>query len=108
MSCCHDLSAICLIRYRTKIQLGKAPAAGALGHHVVEAHRKYFTVGVRDGYECDLAAQLHYEFLVKRCKSSRPLPVISVFKATATAKILSTHVYPKPNIPHPGQANRLS
>ncbi len=56
---------------------------GTLGHHLVEAHWKYFTMDVKDAYECDRAAHLHYEFLLKRCSPRHYLPVISVFRHVA-------------------------
>ena len=43
--------------------------ADTLGQHLVEAHWKYFTIKVRDQYECDKASHLHYEFLLNRYDS---------------------------------------
>ena len=53
-------------RYNSKSESAEADVADTLGHHLVEAHWKYFTINVRDQYECDRASQLHYEFLVNR------------------------------------------
>jgi hypothetical protein len=47
---------------------------------MVEAHWKYFTIDVLSPGECDRAAQLHYEFLLNRCKPKHYLPVLSVFR----------------------------
>merc|ERR1711970_1124213 len=68
----------------------------ALGHHLVEAHWKYFTINVKDAYECDKASHLHYEFLLHRCSPKHFLPVPSVYRPDADAKELGTHIYPKP------------
>ena len=46
----------------------------------MEAHWKYFTIEVPNPYECDRAAQLHYEFLLHRCEPRHYLPVIGVFR----------------------------
>jgi len=101
--------------YETGDEGGEAAAAAALGqHHLVEAHWKYFTVSVRDAYQCDRAARRHYEFLLKRCKPRHHLPVVSVFRPAEVDKRskgevgreLSTHIYPRPNLPQPGQRNR--
>ena len=71
----------------------------ALGHHLVEAHWKYFTIDVADQAECDKAAHLHYEFLINRCSPKHYLPVMSVFRPFPGAKNLGTHFYPKMNVP---------
>ena len=47
---------------------------------MVEAHWKYFTIETGSPSECDRAAQLHYEFLLHRCKPKHYLPVLSVFR----------------------------
>ena len=60
----------------------------ALGHHLVEAHWKYFTIDVKDQYECDKAAQLHYEFLLNRCSPKHYLPVISGFCVSSSSFML--------------------
>ena len=70
----------------------------ALGHHLVEAHWKYFTIDVTDQAECDKAAHLHYEFLINRCSPKHFLPVMSVFRPFAGSKNLGTHFYPKMNV----------
>ena len=67
----------------------------ALGHHLVEAHWKYFTIDVKDQYECDKATFLHYEFLLKRCSPKHYLPVLSIFRPSASAAECGTHIYPK-------------
>ena len=98
--------------------------------NLVEAHWKYFTIETASPSECDRAAQLHYEFLLHRCKPKHYLPVLSVFRrvfnalhiysiekmsielvprptAGATAaRELTSHIYPKPNLPQPGGHNR--
>ena len=66
----------------------------ALGHHLVEAHWKYFTIDVADQAECDKAAHLHYEFLINRCSPKHYLPVMSVFRPSVGSKNLGTHFYP--------------
>jgi len=71
----------------------------ALGHHLVEAHWKYFTIDVSDQAECDKAAHLHYEFLINRCSPKHFLPVMSVYRPTVGSKKLGTHFYPKMNVP---------
>ena len=93
-------------RYETRGDSAEAGASGTLGHHLVEAHWKYFTIRVKDAGECDKAAHLHYEFLLNRCSPKHHLPVVSMFRPNAAAKELTTHIYPKPNIPQPGQTNR--
>lgn len=52
--------------YQTKGERIEYGHADRLGHHLVEAHWKYFTIDVKDPYECDKATQLHYEFLLNR------------------------------------------
>ena len=55
---------------------------------------------------------MHYEFLLHRCKPKHYLPVLSVFRPTTVAamsgppKELTSHIYPKPNLPQPGGHNR--
>ncbi len=66
--------------YETRGDEKEAGYSGALGHHLVEAHWKYFTVDVKDQYECDRRAQRHYEFLLKRCSPRHYLPVVSVYR----------------------------
>lgn len=73
----------------------------------VEAHWKYFTVEVHDVYECDRRAKLHYEFLLNRCSPKHYLPVMSVFKPHGgKERELTTHIYPKSNVPQPGDKFR--
>jgi len=67
----------------------------ALGHHLVEAHWKYFTIDVKDQAECDKAAHLHYEFLLNRCQPKHYLPVLAVFRGSSSDKELTSHIYPK-------------
>ena len=78
------------------------------GEHLVEAHWKYFTIEVRDQYECDDAAYMHYEFLIQRCQPKHYLPVLSIFRPSENSTELDTHIYPKPNIPQPGKIFILS
>jgi hypothetical protein len=92
--------------YDSKSESIEADFHDTLGKHKVEAHWKYFTIDVKDQYECDKASHLHYEFLLHRCQPKHYLPVLSVFRPGAGAKELSTKIYPKPNIPQPGQRNR--
>jgi len=81
--------------YETEGEQSEDEYVDALGHHLVEAHWKYFTINVKDQPECDKASQLHYEFLLNRCSPKHYLPVLSVFRPNAEAKELGTHVYPK-------------
>ncbi len=66
--------------YPSKIESGEAEEQDTLGQHLIEAHWKYFTIDVRDAYECDKAAHLHYEFLLHRCQPKHYLPVLSVYR----------------------------
>ena len=93
-------------RYPSKIESVEASKEDTLGQHLIEAHWKYFTLEVRDQYECDSAAHLHYEFLLNRCQPKHYLPVLSIFRPSENETQLDTHIYPKPNIPQPGQYNR--
>ena len=81
--------------YETDGERSEDNYVDALGHHLVEAHWKYFTIDVADQAECDKAAHLHYEFLINRCSPKHYLPVMSVFRPFAGAKQLGTHFYPK-------------
>merc|ERR1711915_447770 len=81
--------------YESEGEKSEQPYVKALGHHLVEAHWKYFTIDVKDQYECDKAAHLHYEFLLNRCSPKHYLPVLSVYRHSAVSKDLGTHVYPK-------------
>lgn len=93
--------------YPSKIESGEADYADTLGQHLVEAHWKYFTIEVRDQYECDKAAHLHYEFLLHRCQPKHYLPILSIYRPYGEKDTeLATHIYPKPNIPNPGEYNR--
>ena len=80
--------------YETEGEKSEDYFVDALGHHLVEAHWKYFTIDVKDQNECDKASQLHYEFLLNRCSPKHFLPVMSVFKKGKDAKELATHVFP--------------
>jgi len=101
----EETSAQCLISYygvtnetcwyETDGEQSEDNYVDALGHHIVEAHWKYFTIDVKDQYECDKASHLHYEFLINRCSPKHYLPVLSVFRPSADSKDLGTHVYPK-------------
>ena len=93
-------------RYESKGQTAETSYADTLGHHLVEAHWKYFTIDVKDAYECDRKAKAHYEFLLNRCSPKHYLPVMSVFRPNKQAKELTTHIYPKPNVPQPGDKFR--
>jgi predicted nucleic acid-binding Zn-ribbon protein len=92
--------------YPSKIESAEADVQDTLGEHLVEAHWKYFTIEVRDQYECDDAAYMHYEFLIQRCQPKHYLPVLSIFRPSENSTELDTHIYPKPNIPQPGEYNR--
>ena len=92
--------------YDSKTESIEADVRDTLGKHQVEAHWKYFTIDVKDQYECDKASHLHYEFLHHRCKPKHYLPVLSIFRPDVRTKELATKIYPKPNIPQPGQRNR--
>nr|AVA26901.1 mucin-like spermatophore wall protein 1 [Lepeophtheirus salmonis] len=92
--------------YQTKGQSSEYEYADSMGHHLVEAHWKYFTIDVANQYDCDRAAQLHYEFLLNRCSPKHYLPVMSVYRPNGQLKELPTHIYPKPNIPQPGHPYR--
>merc|ERR1711942_559498 len=81
--------------YETEGEKSEDSYVDALGHHLVEAHWKYFTIDVKDQAECDKASHLHYEFLINRCSPKHYLPVLSVFRADAHDKKLGTHFYPK-------------
>jgi hypothetical protein len=81
--------------YETEGEKSEDSYVDALGHHLVEAHWKYFTIDVKDQYECDKATFLHYEFLLKRCSPKHYLPVLSIFRPTSSAAELGTHIYPK-------------
>jgi len=101
----HEYQAKCLISYygvtnetcwyETDGEESEDSYVDALGHHLVEAHWKYFTIDVADQAECDKAAHLHYEFLINRCSPKHYLPVMSVFRPDANAETLGTHFYPK-------------
>ena len=92
--------------YQSDSESAEADFTDTLGKHKIEAHWKYFTIDVKDQYECDKASHLHYEFLLHRCQPKHYLPVLSVFRPDGKAKELATKIYPKPNIPQPGQRNR--
>lgn len=92
--------------YDSNSESVEAEEHDTLGKHKIEAHWKYFTLDVKDQYECDKASHLHYEFLLHRCQPKHYLPVLSVFRPNGGAKELSTKIYPKPNIPQPGSYNR--
>jgi len=81
--------------YETDGERSEDSYVDALGHHLVEAHWKYFTIDVADQSECDKASHLHYEFLINRCSPKHYLPVLSVFRPNGEAKSLGTHFYPK-------------
>ena len=81
--------------YETEGEKSEDSYVDALGHHLVEAHWKYFTIDVKDQAECDKASHLHYEFLINRCSPKHYLPVMAVFRANANDKKLGTHFYPK-------------
>jgi len=81
--------------YETDGEKSEDVYVDALGHHLVEAHWKYFTIEVNNQYECDKASHLHYEFLLNRCSPKHYLPVLSVYRPNKDAKELGTHVYPK-------------
>merc|ERR1711894_838497 len=87
--------------YDSNSESVEAEEHDTLGKHKIEAHWKYFTLDVKDQYECDKASHLHYEFLLHRCKPKHYLPVLSVFRPNAEDKELATKIYPKPNIPQP-------
>jgi len=107
----EDQKPICLISYygvtnetcwyETDGEKSEDVYVDALGHHLVEAHWKYFTIEVDNQYECDKAAHLHYEFLLNRCSPKHYLPVLSVYRPNKEAKELGTHVYPK--VPSSGE-----
>ena len=88
------------------LESAEADYGDTLGEHLIEAHWKYFTIEVKDQYECDDAAHMHYEFLLHRCQPKHYLPVLSVFRPDENSDELDTHIYPKPNIPQPGEYNR--
>jgi len=92
--------------YQSDSESGEADFQDTLGEHLVEAKWKYFTIDVADAYECDRSAHLHYEFLINRCRPEHHLPVLSVFRPDANSKELTTHIYPRPNIPQPNHPNR--
>merc|ERR1712215_19700 len=81
--------------YETEGEKSEDAYVDALGHHLVEAHWKYFTIDVKDQAECDKASHLHYEFLLNRCSPKHYLPVLSVYRPDKDAKELGAHVYPK-------------
>merc|ERR1711970_1616357 len=81
--------------YETEGERSEDAYVDALGHHLVEAHWKYFTIDVKDQAECDKASHLHYEFLINRCSPKHYLPVMAVFRPTPGSKKLGTHFYPK-------------
>merc|ERR1719167_852652 len=97
----EDQKTICLISYygvtnetcwyETDGEKSEDVYVDALGHHLVEAHWKYFTIEVDNQYECDKAAHLHYEFLLNRCSPKHYLPVLSVYRPNKEAKELGTH-----------------
>ena len=101
----HPYQAKCLISYygvtnetcwyETEGERSEDAYVDALGHHLVEAHWKYFTIDVKDQAECDKASHLHYEFLINRCSPKHYLPVLSVFRPTPQATELGSHVYPQ-------------
>ena len=66
--------------YETEGERSEDAYVDALGHHLVEAHWKYFTIDVKDQAECDKASHLHYEFLINRCSPKHYLPVMAVFR----------------------------
>jgi len=92
--------------YQSNSESGEADFQDTLGEHLVEAKWKYFTIDVVDAYECDRAAHLHYEFLINRCRPEHHLPVLSIFRPDDYTKELTTHIYPRPNIPQPNHPNR--
>merc|ERR1719290_468006 len=81
--------------YETEGERSEDSYVDALGHHLVEAHWKYFTVDVKDQAECDKASHLHYEFLINRCSPKHYLPVMAVFRPSNKEESLGTHFYPK-------------
>merc|ERR1719309_531259 len=81
--------------YETDGEESEDAYVDALGHHLVEAHWKYFTIDVKDQYECDKASHLHYEFLLNRCSPKHYLPVLSIYRPKPDSKSLGTHIYPK-------------
>merc|ERR1711970_430781 len=83
--------------YETEGERSEDAYVDALGHHLVEAHWKYFTIDVKDQAECDKASHLHYEFLINRCSPKHYLPVLSIFRPSEEEKECGTHVYPKVN-----------
>jgi len=83
--------------YESEGQRSEDSYVDALGHHLVEAHWKYFTIDVEDQAECDKASHLHYEFLINRCSPKHYLPVLSIFRPSEEEKECGTHVYPKVN-----------
>merc|ERR1711970_1221426 len=85
------------IYYSTEGEKSEDAYVDALGHHLVEAHWKYFTIDVKDQAECDKASHLHYEFLINRCSPKHYLPVMAVFRPSEEEKECGTHVYPKVN-----------
>ena len=66
--------------YETEGERSEDSYVDALGHHLVEAHWKYFTIDVKDQSECDKASHLHYEFLINRCSPKHYLPVMAIFR----------------------------
>ena len=92
--------------YQSDSESVEADFQDTLGEHLVEAHWKYFTIDVKDQYECDKAAHLHYEFLLNRCKPEHHLPVLSIYRPNGKDSELATHIYPRPSIPQPNQPNR--
>jgi len=81
--------------YETEGERSEDAYVDALGHHLVEAHWKYFTIDVKDQAECDKASHLHYEFLINRCSPKHYLPVMAVFRPSNKEESLGTHFYPK-------------
>jgi len=92
--------------YQSQSESGEADFQDTLGQHLVEARWKYFTIDVKDQYECDRSAHLHYEFLINRCRPEHHLPVLSMYRPDVESKELATHIYPRPNIPQPNSPNR--
>merc|ERR1712215_262250 len=81
--------------YETDGERSEDSYVDALGHHLVEAHWKYFTIDVKDQSECDKASHLHYEFLINRCSPKHYLPVMSCFQNSPEEKKVGCHFYPK-------------
>merc|ERR1719342_739613 len=84
--------------YQSDTESGEADFQDTLGEHLVEARWKYFTIDVKDQYECDKSAHLHYEFLgdfqQQFCHESilSPLPMVSI---TIDSKLRQANVVNK-------------